>query len=871
MSPCREVGESRDHPPSGGRSWLLVVATVLACGDSGPSEPSVPPAPADVNVSPGSVAFAALGDAAQLTATVLDQNGQVMQGQTVTWASSAPAVAVVDASGLVTAAGNGAATITATAGRASGNADVSVQQVAARIETVAGDNQSAPPYSVVPVNPAVRLSDGNGHPVEGATVAFRVIHGGGSLEPTAAVTVDGIASTAWTLGAPGEQKMVATTDAGSDSLTTEFAAMALGLTVHLAELPDAYASFPYAASSALSASGGSPPYVWDAPEGGLPDGLALTGDGRFDGAPGSPGTFRFVVRATDSNGLWGSVEGELHVCGPELDLPLGEPHVIPLDGSRRCGFILRADAAGSYFRVTTVGTREYRFDPPDTMTVEVLHRITDDPAGATSFGGTGLRVPDPEEVALSSDGHSALREAEARLLRELAARGRLDVLRDRSPAAGRAAVRAAPPPDTLVVKRGRPGSLEDNCTVDTLITTVLVGHTDRLAAYATPGGDPLHADSVARILRHYDDHGAEVIDAWGGVSDLDGNERINVYFDADLAARHITGLVWAGDFLSGSACPASNAGELMRIRRDWVNRNPIALQSTVVHEAQHLNSLYKRISASGNLHPIWIEEGRAVLAEEVAARMAWWAQGGPAPNETVTAGHTPRLLGRHTDGLFGLKNALSRTKYVFTAQPHWIMSGPDPYGGGWNFHRFLADRYGGAGGAPRAAWDFLRTLMAPETPTGVAGLVAVTGRSFEELMTDYAVAFSLAGTGAPVPPEVPVFATHDFTGLGYGTPNVCCRDVPGRFPWPVTINGDEASARLWAPLSETRTFSGVSGTFRVHDLRASEAGESAIVRIRNRADGFRRLIAAVVIMRIPDQSPAVSASVTGGETRSGPP
>jgi len=844
---------------------------VLACGDSGPNEPSVLPAPADVNVSPRSVAFAALGDAAQLTATVLDQNGQVMQGRTVTWASSAPAVAVVDASGLVTAAGTGAATITAMARGVSGSADVSVQQVAAQIEKVAGHNQSAPPYSVVPVNPAVRLSDANGHPVEGTTVAFRVTHGGGSVEPAAAVTVGGIASTVWTLGAPGEQKMVATADAGGDSLTIEFAAMALGLTVHLAKLPDAYASFPYAVSSALSASGGSPPYVWDASEGGLPDGLALTDDGRFDGAPGSPGTYRFVARATDSDGLWGSAEGELHVCGPDLDLPLGKPHVVPLDGSRRCGFILRADAAGSYFRVTTVGTREYRFDPPDTMTVEVLHRITDDPAAATSFGGTGSRIPDPEEVALSSDGHSALREAEARLLRELAARGRLKVLQDRSPSAARAAVRAAPPPDTLVVKRGRPGSLEDNCTVDTLITTVLVGHTDRLAAYATPGGDPLHVDSVARILRHYDDHGAEVIDAWGGVSDLDENGRINVYFDADLAARHITGLVWAGDFLSGSECPASNEGELMRIRRDWVNRNPSALQSTVVHEAQHVNSLYKRISASGDLHPIWIEEGRAVLAEEVAARMAWSALGGLAPNETVTAAHTPRLLGRHTEGLFGLVNALSRTKYVFTAQPHWIMSGPDPYGGGWNFHRFLADWYGGAGRAPRAAWDFLRSLMAPETPTGVAGLVAVTGRSFEELMTDYAVAFSLAGTGAPVPSEVPVFATHDFTGLGYGTPNICCRDVRGRFPWPVTTTGDGASATLWAPLSETRTFSGVSGTFRVHDLRASEAGESAIVRIRNRADDFRRLIAAVVFVRIPDQPAAVSASVTDGGTRSGPP
>ena len=57
-----------------------------------------------------------------------------MSGAAVTWTSSDASVAVVDASGLVTAAGNGTATITASAGAASGTAVVTVTQAASSVE-----------------------------------------------------------------------------------------------------------------------------------------------------------------------------------------------------------------------------------------------------------------------------------------------------------------------------------------------------------------------------------------------------------------------------------------------------------------------------------------------------------------------------------------------------------------------------------------------------------------------------------------------------------------------------------------------------------------------------------------------------------------
>ena len=109
---------------------LLALLGAASCGDAG-VEPASPPAPVPttVLVNPGSATLAALGETARLSAEVRDQNGQVMAGAAVGWASSDASVAAVGASGLVTAAANGSATITATAGSVTGTAAVTVAQV----------------------------------------------------------------------------------------------------------------------------------------------------------------------------------------------------------------------------------------------------------------------------------------------------------------------------------------------------------------------------------------------------------------------------------------------------------------------------------------------------------------------------------------------------------------------------------------------------------------------------------------------------------------------------------------------------------------------------------------------------------------------
>ena len=148
-----------------------ITMLVLSCGD-GAVEPAPPPArvATTVTINPGSAALSALGETARFTAEVRDQNGQVMAEAAVAWASSDASIATVDASGVATAAANGSATITATAGSVSGTAVVTVaQMVSAVAVSPAADTLVAFGDTVRLVAEAI---DANGHGVAGSEFSW---------------------------------------------------------------------------------------------------------------------------------------------------------------------------------------------------------------------------------------------------------------------------------------------------------------------------------------------------------------------------------------------------------------------------------------------------------------------------------------------------------------------------------------------------------------------------------------------------------------------------------------------------------------------------------------------------------------------------
>ena len=150
---------------------LVAVLSASACGDGGTEpQPPDPSRPTAVTVTPPTAQLAALGETVQLSAEVRDQNGNEMAGAALSWESSDAAVAAVDGSGLVTAAGNGTATITASAGAASGTARITVMQSP---DSVAVSPAEA---TIAAVGDTLRLTaeafDANGHAVTAAEFSW---------------------------------------------------------------------------------------------------------------------------------------------------------------------------------------------------------------------------------------------------------------------------------------------------------------------------------------------------------------------------------------------------------------------------------------------------------------------------------------------------------------------------------------------------------------------------------------------------------------------------------------------------------------------------------------------------------------------------
>ena len=92
-----------------------------------------------------------------------------MERESAAWASGDTLVATVDSTRLVTAAANGAATITAMAGEASGTAVVTVMQSVASVEV-------SPSADTITPGDTLRLTakatDANGHDVAGTEFAW---------------------------------------------------------------------------------------------------------------------------------------------------------------------------------------------------------------------------------------------------------------------------------------------------------------------------------------------------------------------------------------------------------------------------------------------------------------------------------------------------------------------------------------------------------------------------------------------------------------------------------------------------------------------------------------------------------------------------
>lgn len=269
------------------RRWMIAgVVAVAGCTGGGSTGPQAEPA--SIRLSTTTVSFASLHETRDIVATVLDDGGSPLTGVTVSWSSSAIAVATVSSQGRVTAVGNGTAQVTASVAAIEASATVIVQQVPATL-TLSPDV-----LRLAAVGDAARISalveDAGGSPVVGALVAFA------SADPAIA-TVDGTGLV--TAEGDGATYVTGQVAPGGASLT-----QAVRVEVGTF-LPPAYlvgGSVGVAYSDQVGPATGAGAFTYTVTGGALPPGLSLTPTtAAIIGTPTTHGVHFFQVSA--SNGL----------------------------------------------------------------------------------------------------------------------------------------------------------------------------------------------------------------------------------------------------------------------------------------------------------------------------------------------------------------------------------------------------------------------------------------------------------------------------------------------------------------------------------------------------------------------------------------
>ncbi|MBX3703287.1 MAG: Ig-like domain-containing protein [Steroidobacteraceae bacterium] len=177
------MGMQGERPPlvrAAGIALLTIAFVLAAC--------SKPPqvATGGIAVSGANPPLTALGQTRQLTATALDRDGRPIPGVEFTWSTSNPAVATVNGSGLVTARGNGTATISVHGNNnLRGRTGIEVEQVVVALAISPGDWPAGASWIGVRRQFSAAATDANGFPVQDAAVTW-------SSSDAGVIAVDGV-------------------------------------------------------------------------------------------------------------------------------------------------------------------------------------------------------------------------------------------------------------------------------------------------------------------------------------------------------------------------------------------------------------------------------------------------------------------------------------------------------------------------------------------------------------------------------------------------------------------------------------------------------------------------------------------------------
>ena len=219
---------------------VLMIAVMTACGGGGADVPVAPPAPVlstvTVTIAPTTIQ---LRQSASAQAELRTLAGAVLTGRAVSWSSSAPAVASVDASGVIANVSVGSATNTATSEDKSGSAPITVFPAPVASLTLTALQSSLTVGSSTQATAIVRSANGQ-------VLADRVIAWSSSAPSVASVSSTGVILAI----APG----VASISAASDGRAASIAMSVLAPTPATVTVSPSFATLAPSQSASLWAT-----------------------------------------------------------------------------------------------------------------------------------------------------------------------------------------------------------------------------------------------------------------------------------------------------------------------------------------------------------------------------------------------------------------------------------------------------------------------------------------------------------------------------------------------------------------------------------------------------------------------------------------
>jgi hypothetical protein len=848
-----------------------IVLVAASCGGGGDGPTSSGKVSRVEVTAPGSTME--VGQTMQVTVRYFDASSSQLTGRTVTYATSNQTVATISNSGLITAAGPGPVTLTATVDGVQGNLSVTVSQAPVAFITI------------TPANPSVLQGEtltltAQPHSPSGQPISNRTITWSTANASRATITQGGVVTGV----SPGNVYIRASTEGridsvnlrvrslvtpsitgtssatlvpgGTGSLTgTNFGATIAdnevvinGVTAQLTSASATSVTFTVPAKSALPCTATGPAQV----------ALVANGDSAFT-------TMSLKVAS-------------------ERSLAVGESLLLTADADLSCNELL---GTGGKYLITA-------FNYATNAGVRTSFRLTG--AGATSVAAAGaVATPEPSAAAivprpsLPDDrmtrhlrSHATFMGRDRQLARQLGSpRLKQRSRRSASGAAALSQAAVAPPAVGDVLTYRMRKTLSSAATYDEVSFRVVYSGT-RLVVLedaASPVAGTMDEEYV-RLGQEFDQVMYDQLLAFGDPlvvdSALDNNGRLLALFSPKVnnyqingQTNQILGFVTICDFFPRTevtlpdstvipACPSSNEGEAFYAlvpdaSAGWsVSLWRRLIRGTLIHEAKHVASYAWRYYYDASfLEETWLEEATAQQASEIWARHMYgrsakqdlgWSDG-PNCDYAPVGGACP-------DPAEGILHHFSFVyDHYASLESKSILDDPfgsiDPviYGSSWSFMRYVTDTWG------QSEPSFLSAIMQVQNDHGVANVVSKAGRPFSELFG----MFSLASTadnypGATISDPKLRLASWNSRDLFANMSANITDGVGPAFPlsWPLQVR-KVSFGNFTTAQSEVSLLRG--GGFAAWELSGTQAGPQALA-IRSTSNGTAPALIGMTILRI---------------------